>query len=192
MKRVLTVRKNKVRQALHWLVKHHSYFRTNVQIDDSALEALPEDDVPEPLWETIVVSTDVEQAEQERRGYAPDPLTHVQTVDDHTSEVPLAPSGVVDVNGVSVTSEDITTSIMERVRSESSKTAKDDDVSTESNKDDDIYVVPHASKPANEYRNPQLLTALFPVLFPYGCCGIEDDRPVSVSFKAHVQYRKCT
>ena len=74
LKRVLTVRKKKVTEALYWLKKHNILYR-DINIDPLNIENLPEDDVPESIMSTIdqkICDEDV----SERAGYVPDPLSN--------------------------------------------------------------------------------------------------------------------
>ena len=60
----------------------------------------------------------------------------------------------------------------------------DDQSSTEN-----VYLIPHSSKPVNEYFNPKLLAGLYPTLFCYGLGTPEDQtRPVKVNFREHIRY----
>ena len=73
---ILTVRKKKVVEALHWLKQNNPLYR-NVQINQSTINKLPDDDITDCLWLTMKVSSDVETAENERAGYIPDSLTNI-------------------------------------------------------------------------------------------------------------------
>jgi len=54
---------------------------------------------------------------------------------------------------------------------------------------ENVYLIPHSSKPVNEYFNPKLLTGLYPTLFCYGRGAPEDQsRPVEIKFKEHIRY----
>ena len=75
LKNILTVRKKRVAEALHWLKQNNPLYR-NVQINQSTINKLPDDDVPDCLWLTMKVSSNVETAENERAGYIPDSLTN--------------------------------------------------------------------------------------------------------------------
>lgn len=84
LKNILTVRKKKVFEALQWLKQNNPLYR-NVAIDPLAMHKLPDDDVPECLWKTMEISTDVETAENERASYVPDSITN--TADPNTTAV---------------------------------------------------------------------------------------------------------
>jgi hypothetical protein len=54
---------------------------------------------------------------------------------------------------------------------------------------ENVYLIPHAAKPVNEYFNPKLLAGLYPTLFCYGLGAPEDQlRPVSINLKEHIRY----
>jgi hypothetical protein len=87
LKRILTVRKKKVSVALQWLKTNNSLYR-NVTINQSAIDKLPNDDVPECLWTKMQISTEVEIAGNERTGYIPDAIA--DTTEFNNSEaIPL-------------------------------------------------------------------------------------------------------
>lgn len=73
LKNILTVRKKKVFEALQWLNQNNPLYKY-VTINPSAINKLPDDDVPECLWSTMEISMDVEAAESERASYIPDPM----------------------------------------------------------------------------------------------------------------------
>ena len=88
LRRVLTVRKQKVAEALHWLKKYNPLYNS-IKIDLTNIEKLTEDDIPESIMSTIEQKT-VEEAElSERAGYVRDPLFDPN--ENHTSEsIPMA------------------------------------------------------------------------------------------------------
>lgn len=85
----------------------------------------------------------------------------------------------MDVNGTSVSCEDIATHMMDKMKSQTK----------EKHSEDIVYMVPRGNKPTNEYLNPELLMGMFPTLFPYGCGGVEDQsRPVNVTLTEQMRY----
>ncbi len=59
----------------------------------------------------------------------------------------------------------------------------------ESMDSENVYLIPHSSKPVNEYFNPKLLTGLYPTLFCYGRGAPEDQsRPVRINLREHIRY----
>ncbi|CAF1689104.1 unnamed protein product, partial [Adineta ricciae] len=96
-----------------------------------------------------------EDGQSERTGYVPDPLMNPQ--ERTTADViPISNSGILDVNGSSVSSDEITNYFLQKMKT-------NDQAVTEN-----VYLIPHSSKPVNEYFNPKLLTGLYPTLFCYG------------------------
>ncbi len=95
-------------------------------------------------------------------------------------------SAVLDVNGVNISSDDVTQHMLERIQTVQDKSDRN---SEEGVKTDPVYVIPRGNKPANEYFNPNLLMGIFPTLFPYGCGALEDNsRPVKINLREHVRY----
>jgi hypothetical protein len=75
LKKILTVRKKKIIQALHWLKKYNAlYQKININLENIA--QLPEDDVPECIMSTLEQKLGDEEIQSERIGYVPDPLSN--------------------------------------------------------------------------------------------------------------------
>ncbi len=188
-RKILTVRRQKVFNALQWLRQNNILYK-NISINVENLNDLPNNDIPEPLWATREEHSNINELVDEREGYVADPLIeaggHGEQVD--LGIIPMSVSGVLDVNGTSITSEDINYHLLQRLRANSSRSSVTL-VGKDLNDDNVVYMIPHGNKPANEYLNPNLLPGLYPTLFPYGLGGLEDSsRPVKVSIKDHVQY----
>jgi len=75
LKKVLTVRKTKIIQALQWLKKYNVLYQ-NVNINLENIAQLPEDDVPECIMSTLEQKLGNEEIQSERIGYVPDPLSN--------------------------------------------------------------------------------------------------------------------
>ncbi|CAF1523805.1 unnamed protein product, partial [Rotaria sp. Silwood1] len=116
LKNVLTVRKKKVFEALQWLRQNNALYR-NVTSNQSIISKLPEDDVPECLWATMEVSTNVEAAENERASCLPDPLTNASEF-NNTTAIPIISSAVLDVNGTKVSSNEVAEHLLERIKAQ--------------------------------------------------------------------------
>ncbi|CAF1351527.1 unnamed protein product, partial [Rotaria sp. Silwood1] len=176
----------KVFEALQWLRQNNALYR-NVTINQSIISKLPEDDVPECLWATMEVSTNVEAAENERASYLPDPLTNASEF-NNTTAIPIISSAVLDVNGTKVSSDEVAEHLLERIKAQVPEKTHGKDTEQNS-KQDTVYIIPRGNKPANEYSNPNLLLGIFPTLFPYGCGGLEDgSRPIQINFREHLRY----
>ena len=72
LKHIRTVRKKRVSSALKWLKRNNPLYRS-IEISQSIIDQLPEDHVPDCLWATMQISTDVDAAENERTSDAPTP-----------------------------------------------------------------------------------------------------------------------
>ena len=190
VRKILTVRKRKVFDALRWLRQHNILYQ-NMNINFGNLKELPDNDIPEPLWVTREEHCNVDNSVDEREGYIPDPLIeaneHGERID--STIIPIHVSGVLDVKGTSVRSEDINSHVIQRLRVDALRSSTVTFGETNVNSRDVVYMIPHGSKPANEYLNPNLLPGLYPTLFPYGQGGFEDaTRPIKVPMKDHVRY----
>jgi hypothetical protein len=95
---------------------------------------------------------------------------------------------VLDVNGTTITSKDISDHLVSKIKNHTSK--QDVDTFDNSIEDDDVvYMIPRSSAPADEISNSELLPGLFPTLFPYGCgAPLDSSRSESVSLTQHVRY----
>ncbi|CAF4326216.1 unnamed protein product, partial [Rotaria magnacalcarata] len=186
LKHILTVRKKKIYDALQWLNQNNPLYRY-ITINQSTIDKLPDDDVPECLWATMEISNNTEAAESERSSYIPDPLVNASE-SNTTTMVPITASAVLDVNGTTVSSDDVAEHLLGQMKVRmSDKTLESR--SEEGAEQDPVYMIPHGNKPANEYSNPNLLLGVFPTLFPYGCGALEDSsRPVQINFREHVRY----
>lgn len=97
-------------------------------------------------------------------------------------------SAVLDVNGTTVSSDDIRIHLLKKITNHSSDASNDTlDGSTEN--EDDVYLIPRSTAPARDCFNSELLLGLFPTLFPYGCgAPYDESRPTPVSLMKHVRY----
>ncbi|CAF4042080.1 unnamed protein product [Rotaria sordida] len=178
LKKVLTVRKKKIIQALQWLKKYNALYQ-NININLENIAQLPEDNVPECIMSTLEQKIDDEEVQSERTGYVPDPLSYPQEC-TNLDVIPINNSGVLDVNGSSVSSDEIANYFLHKIKNN----GNNDQTVT-----DNVYLIPHSSKPVNEYFNPKLLTGLYPTLFCYGRGAPEDQsRPIEIKFKEHIRY----
>ncbi|CAF4728711.1 unnamed protein product, partial [Rotaria sp. Silwood2] len=186
LKNVLTVRKKNVFEALQWLKQNKPLYR-NVTINQSIINKLLDDDVPECLWATMEISTNLEAAENERASYIPDPLINASQF-KNTTAIPIISSAVLDVNSIKVSSDEIAEHLLERIRAQAPEKTYGKD--TEKNSIKDIsYIIPRGNKPASEYSNPNQSLRIFSTLFPYGCGGLEDgSRSIQINFREHLRY----
>ncbi len=79
-----------------------------------------------------------------------------------------------------MSSDDIKNYLLHKIKSNGTKEQTDSER---------VYLIPHSSKPVNEYFNPKLLAGLYPTLFCYGHGAPEDQsRPVKVNLREHIRY----
>ena len=132
LRKILTVRRQRVLDALVWL-KENNVLYGHISLDKHIIAALPYDDIPESLWETLDHISDDKNALAEREGYTEDPLTSDEAMSEQATSdfIPLNPSGVLDVNGASVSAEDISNHMLHKLRLDSNNHSVDP---SESNK----------------------------------------------------------
>ena len=97
---------------------------------------------------------------------------------------------MIDVNGITVTSEDISDHVLNRIRTEAASRTTSMEASEEVTEQEEfVYMIPRSKQPAKDFSNPELLPGLYPTLFPYGC-GVPEDssRPTKVSLNQHIRY----
>ena len=155
IKKLLTVRKQKVQNALEWLCKHHKGFiKDGISINYTTLNSLPHDDIPTSILENISQSDQVEQTLSESSSYVP---THnVDTNTEIQDNIPVDKSCVIDVNSTLVSEEDMISSLSSQYSP------------------NDIIKVTSSNTPVTHYKNPNFWTLAFPCLFPYGLGGCDD------------------
>ena len=73
LRKILTVRKRRIVQALQWLKRNNALYQT-VEITLENIAQLPEDDVPESIIATMEQKIGDEEMPMERIVYVPDPL----------------------------------------------------------------------------------------------------------------------
>ncbi|CAF4041639.1 unnamed protein product, partial [Adineta steineri] len=178
LKRILTVRKKKIVEALRWLKKDNILYK-NVDINLDNIAQLPEDDIPESIMTTMEQILNDKEVPSERAGYIPDPLSN-STELNISDVIPVNNSAVLDVNGSSISSEERNDYLLKKIKNDGTN----DEMDVEN-----IYLIPHSSKPVNEYFNPKLLAGLYPTLFCYGLGAPEDQtRPLTINLREHIRY----
>jgi hypothetical protein len=143
----LLVRRNKVSEALEWLVLNHADYR-NMDIAYDNLESYPENGPP------VMVTY--------RKAFSNKNPEAVSAFDNEKEEgVDDGPCPFV-VNGI--TGEKLSTMGPKALAAKAAKHLKEDDGK--------VLAIGHAEKPESMYDNPQLYPMMFPWLFPYGLGGI--------------------
>ncbi|THH14530.1 hypothetical protein EW146_g5811 [Bondarzewia mesenterica] len=203
------VRRSAVRSALQWLKKNNAKYFGDIEICESRLALLPEDDVPQELLTNVKQSEDVGICQQESEGYVPQEDTyadfgsddsnagaaqHVDLeedrqshhVDDSASVVPLQVCGTVDTDLTNVTANELMLYGLSNLWNDGVEGG---------------YAIKHGKQPVKDYGRPRpnephtynpngsnFFEKAFPALFPYGRGGIEADREVSLSFTEHARH----
>ncbi|CAF2181151.1 unnamed protein product, partial [Rotaria magnacalcarata] len=178
LKTILAVRKKQVLDALHWLKKYNPLYQ-NVEINLQNIAELPENDVPDSIISTMEMKIGDEETPSERLGHVPDPLAN--PVESTMSDaIPIGNSGVLDVNGSTVSNDEITNCILHKIKNTTTP---------EQGENENVYLIPHSSNPVNEYFNPKFLLGLYPTLFCYGRGSPEDpSRSTKIRFQEHIRY----
>jgi hypothetical protein len=176
VKKVLKVRKEKVLRALEFLCKNHAGFKKlNITIDYDKINQLPDDDIPADIIDNMVLDTDVAQALGEHSSYIPagnaetihnnNRNTMSDDVDtnvfyDLDDSVPLDMSCVMDVDSTQVSNESLYAGALNGITNKSN-----------------FIRVESGSQPITSWQNPDFWTLAFPLLFPYGTGGCNDETP---------------
>ena len=88
LRKILTVRKRKVVQALLWLKKHNTHYQ-NITINLENIAQLPEDDIPESIITTMEQKIDDNEIPSERAGYISQESPDVTEVSS-TNSIPIS------------------------------------------------------------------------------------------------------
>ena len=163
----LIVRRERVRTALEWLKAHNPLY-TDIEIDYSALQTFPEDDLlPYHIEHLQPAHPETQEILTARYEH---PLGDVQQ-GEHEGTV-FENVVVTDVDG-NTSSNQLRAAAMRHIKE----------------KGGGYIEVPHDSKPVNEFFNPMLFPMIYPTLYPYGIGGFEDShREARVSLKRHVKH----
>ncbi|KAH6906301.1 hypothetical protein BKA70DRAFT_1372848 [Coprinopsis sp. MPI-PUGE-AT-0042] len=180
-----SVRRTRVAEALAWLKANNPLY-SNIDISPERIAALPENAVPEELYQITRVSDDFEGHEREQESYIPHDgesndiqgnPTHVDPEEEGDSDrpsppgvIPITPLGVIDCNGANIPERDLMAHALANATRE--KPLKGD------------YAIRHgtAFDPSTGARfdggtdNPSHLLGAFPYLFPFGRGGFELQR----------------
>jgi len=79
---VLRVRRNRVREALHWLKANNPLYR-DIVISEERLGLLPEDDIPQEIQTMTKISTDIDAVIKEHEGYVPSQENETGSGNEH-------------------------------------------------------------------------------------------------------------
>ena len=193
LKKVLTVRREKVYNALSFLIANNPIYQ-DVTLSDVNL---PLDDIPQEIKNSIEFYDDPDNEEEnEHSTYTP------QTdLDNIPSDSIIMDSvGLIDLEGSSVKANDQICSAIRQLNldeqnDESNEVNFDSHHNNDcdnSNDNDNTYqgtvIMPHGPIPVIEYSNPTLWLGAYPWLFPYGKGGPETKRKVYVGLRAYIKH----
>ena len=176
LKKVFTVRREKVYNALNFLSENNPVY-ADVTISNTV--DLPIDDVPKEIMETLQLHDDSDDEDANNHStYTP------QTdLDDIPEDTFIMDSvGMVDLEGSTVRASDQITSAIHELQGNHSSNE------TNSNDLQGTIIVPHGSVPVNEYNNPNLWLGAYPWLFPYGRGGPEVRRTPQVGLRGYIKH----
>ena len=177
LKKVLTVRREKVYDALNFLLFNNPEY---ADVTISSNLDLPTDDIPKEIMQTLGIDEDVDEEDaNEHSTYTP------QTdLDDIPRGTFLIDSvGMVDLDGSTVKSSDQLTSAVLQLQGNSMNEEANSGPSYQG-----TLIVPHGSVPVCEYNNPGLWLGAYPWLFPYGKGGPEVRRSPNVGLRAYIKH----
>ncbi len=174
LKNILTVRRQVVLEALHFLQQNH-YMYKDLQLTEKNLKSLPQNDVPKHIYYSITLIQN--KADSDNEDLLNGPFIDQPTfIEEPTS---LTHSGIIDVEGMEISEEDKKLAAMQ--------------------KDEPVIAIPHGAIPINEYNNVELWLGSYAHLFPYGMGGPKtvDGKQVTLRTylkhllnSCHYQYRK--
>ncbi|CAF0959451.1 unnamed protein product [Didymodactylos carnosus] len=118
------------------------------------ISALPVDDIPKPLLDTMHFTANHNASQVDKEGYVNDPVAQDVNEDESLADdrVPCSTSGLVDVNGTNVTSDEINQYVREMfVPRNSKKLSVNGELWSDKRPNEDlVYIIRHSSKPAND------------------------------------------
>ncbi|PSS32096.1 hypothetical protein PHLCEN_2v2137 [Hermanssonia centrifuga] len=208
------VRREVVKRALLWLKTNNPKYYGDIQIDEERLGSLPDDDVPSEIFDVARHTPDIGIVDQEAPGYVPedppssttdDMLGHEatgleeqeengasesnDTDNDQPDVIPMQVSGAIDTDLTTLTSKELMLWGLANLWKEGHEGP---------------YSIRHGTQPVRDLppRRPadedaqftrpdsshNLFEKAFPCLFPYGCGGLEAQRPIAVDFPTHIRW----
>ncbi|THG97984.1 hypothetical protein EW026_g4134 [Hermanssonia centrifuga] len=205
--RTFRVRREVIRQALLWLKASNPKYYGHIEIDESRLALLPDDDVPNEIMDVARQTTDVGLVDQENSGYVPvldeDSTTctmpqesearlGLHTGESHSADaepdvIPFQVSGSIDTDLTNLTGNDLMMWGLANLWNKGEEGG---------------YAVRHGSQavrdlpPLREDAASSLepgaqrtyFEMAFPCLFPYGTGGVESRRTTGVDFATHIRW----
>ncbi len=167
----LIVRREKIKNALMWLVEHNPLY-ADVQIDEDRLSVLPSDGLLDYHIEHVPSNTVQDALTSRYDANSQFCLEYDERAAQGHARMSFDHVVVTDVDGRAPAHE---------LRAAAIRHIKQ--------KGGSYLEIPHGPTPVNEFCNPSLFPLIYPTLFPYGVGGFEDDqRAVKVSFRRQVKH----
>jgi hypothetical protein len=167
LKRIFTIRKQKVYDALRWLIQHHSDYQ-NVRINHEELSMWESEFQPTSLINSVTHISDTIQDENSRSGFA------TEDFDIIDGDLPLTTTAMLDVNNVTEASVSVT---LDQISDLVQRTT--------------INIV-NGSKIKDHRHDPAYFTSSYPVLFPYGTGGHQVTQRIhDISFPKWISLMLC-
>ncbi|KAJ7475571.1 hypothetical protein B0H11DRAFT_1646874, partial [Mycena galericulata] len=171
----LTVRKEKVLNALSWLKIHNALYK-DIEIDTSVFDGQPDEAIFPFHIQHVIPSGGIDASTS---SYVPNDSAPTQCPDlsnirnPPTSQpIPFESVVVANVDGLTSSNE------LRRAAIDHMKLPGKNYVG-----------IPHDRDPVNEFNNPSLFPMIYPTLFPYGIGGCEDKRRrTPLSMRTHVKH----
>jgi len=168
LKKVFTVRREKVYDALNFLIENNPVY-ADVTLCNTV--DLPVDDLPKEITH-LLETYDDENDEDTNQHSTYTPQTDLDDIPSDTILMDLV--GMVDLEGSNVSSNDqMNSAILELQGNHSSSVTDSDNLLG-------TMIVPHGSVPVNEYNNPNLWLGAYPWLYPYGKGGHDFDEKCAI------------
>jgi hypothetical protein len=167
----LLIRRERVRNALEWLVEHNSLYK-DIEIDRGLLDGLEDEQILPVHIQHVVPdhSDDVVTSRYDGPSVASEEHYHRDNV--ASSKVSFTNVVVTDVDAHAPANE-LRAAALRHIKLHGGG-----------------YIeIPHGPRPVNEFFNPHLFPMIYPTLFPYGLGGFEDPvRTTKISIKKHVKH----
>jgi hypothetical protein len=192
--RMFRVRRRVIQRLLNFLSVHNPLY-TDVPICHDTLNEYPEDGILPHLAESVIFTPVPEDSpilaeesasfedhpamvvrssaiQMQSDGSAPD-TNVLQSI--HTDNSVIESTGIIDFEGTSYSGHSATANAL-------------NNLIRPVNQDKPDLVLRRGAEYVKEYDNPSLLPGMFPTLFPYGGGGLEEVRPIAISFQEHSNY----
>ena len=153
LKDTLQVRRMRIIRALEFLKKNHPHYK-NITFDQSAIQALPNNDIPQPIWNTLTTQT--ENLTSNNTGCATNDLESLlqeNPASDDDNNIPstfIEHSGIIDINTTTVSSDTADSHAAQQLC-----TSK-------------ALLIPHSSEAIKDFTDTEFWVSAYPYLFAFG------------------------